>query len=147
MHFPEHRPFVGIVFGYNLAAHRYAGVVHGIRVAAQQWMPVLQLLTKRQQAVRTGSWQPFKCLGRIGGELQTVGYQLGAVAVVSTTASLGVEQLAGQVGIKQFTTVFVLHLVHAAQAAAVAQRLPFRRVHLGKRFAFPELIGHRAHHA
>lgn len=53
--------------------------------------------------------------------------------VIAAEAGLAIEQAAGDVGRVEIAGIFVLDLVQAAFAAAVAQRFPLRAVEGGER--------------
>ena len=51
----------------------------------------------------------------------------------------GIEQSAGDVGVKDVGCFLVDELMQAALTAAVTQRLPFTRGHLCEAFVFPKM--------
>ena len=100
-------------------------------------MPARERLARRAQAVGAGLGQPFESTELVAVELHAIADPLHAVAVIKAAAVPAVEQLASDIGRVEDARFFVFELVHAAAAAAVAQRLPLATVERGERL-FPE---------
>src|SRR5260370_23810867 len=101
-------------------------------------MPPQQVLAGMDQAIAAGLGQPVHLGHHLWSELDAVRDDLFSVLVVLAARRLGVEQTAAGVGLREFAGALVFELVHAAHAAAVANRFPLFLRHLGKRFALPE---------
>src|SRR5216684_5977937 len=138
---PVNHPFADIldlVLGNHPSAGRDSRLVHGFRVARDQGVPPIEVLAEMDQPVSTGLGQPVHLFHHLWGELDAVRDDLLAILVVPAAGRLGVQKLAAGVGLGEFPGVLVFELVDAAQAAAVAQRLPLLLGHLGERLALPE---------
>ena len=81
--------------------------------------------------------QPIQAREVLSIQLHTVGHTLHPIFVIQTPAIPAIEQLACDVRSVESARFLIFELVHAAPAAAVAQRLPFAAVERGKRL-FPK---------
>ena len=132
-----------LIFGHAVFAEHAPGLrnalfVHLLSVSAHQVMPQQQIFTLTDQAVGAGGGQPLKLVGLSWRELNTVGDVLAPVAVISAAAGFQVQQFAGDARVINAAIVFILKLLQAAQAAAIAQRFPLVLIQLLEGFAFPE---------
>ena len=132
---PEHTPRLGNALFMDLLA-----------VATDQVVPGGQVLALADQAVTTGTGQPGELVGLARGELDAIRHLGEAVGVIAALAGLQVQQLARDARVIDAVVVFVLKLLQAAQAAAVAQRLPFLRAELLEGLAPPERRVFSDHH-
>jgi hypothetical protein len=112
--------------------------MHSLRVTAHQVVPQQQVLAFGHQAISAGGRQPLELVGLIGRQLDAVGDELATVGVIRATAGVQVQQFAGDARVVNAAVVFVFQFLQAAQAAAVAQRLPLILIELGEGFTFPE---------
>src|SRR5690554_5413670 len=116
-----------------------AGLVHGLRISADQVVPRRQIFPFGHQAVGAGRGKPGELRGAGRGQLHAVGHMLAPVGIVTAAAGLEVQQLAGDARVVDGVgVVLVLELLQAAQTAAVAQGLPLLAVHLFQGLALPE---------
>ena len=127
--FGEHAPGLGNTF-----------VVHRIAITAHQVMPQRQVLALADQAIATGRWQPFELVGLARCELDAIRHRGATVGVVAALAGFQVQQFAGNACVIDAVVVFVLELLQAAQATAVAQRFPLFFIELIEGFAYPCLL-------
>src|SRR3989442_1704809 len=127
-----------IILRYGPAAHRYAGAVHRLGIAADQIMPVGQRLALGAQPIGAGSGQPGQGSDIGHAESDAVRDQRLPMLIVGAAAAVPVEQATGDIGGMKFAAQLILHLMHAAFAAAIAQGLPFAAVQRLERL-FPEL--------
>lgn len=63
---------------------------------------------------------------------------LDPIGIIAAATGLQVQQLAGDARVVDGAIVLVFEFLQAAQATAVAQRLPFALIELGEGLAFPE---------
>src|SRR5262249_42525090 len=78
----------------RLAHGRDAAPVHFVAVAADEMMPVPEVLAFVYEPIRAGLRQPIELADRLRRQLHAVGHVLLAVGVVRALARVGVEQLA-----------------------------------------------------
>ncbi len=134
----------GLALRHDLAGHARSGRDHRLAAAGQQVMPFGQRAVLGAAAIGAGFGQPRHGVDQLQRQPQAVGHEGLPVPVVGTARGLGVEQLAGDVGVVNFTRVFVLELMEAAMPAPVAQGFPLLAVEVGKR-AFPEAVPQCTH--
>src|SRR5690606_23691392 len=98
-----------------------AGLVHGLRISADQGVPRRQIFPFSHQAVGAGRGKPGELRGAGRGQLHAVGHMLAPVGIVTAAAGLEVQQLAGDARVVDSVgVILVLELLQAAQTAAVA---------------------------
>src|SRR6185503_15588260 len=85
------------------------------------------------QAIGAGRRQPVDAGEAVRVQPHAIGNEDPAQLVIGAAAAAPVEQPAGDVGRIELARGFVLELVKAAFAAAVAQGLPFLAVERGER--------------
>ena len=61
----------------------------------------------------------------IGGENRAIGIDAIAVGVIGAAAGLDIEVLACDIGVMQFTGIFIFKFHHTAATTAIAKRFPF----------------------
>src|SRR5690554_2993246 len=126
-------------FGQHPPGLGDAGLVHGLRISADQVVPRRQIFPFGHQAVGAGRGKPGELRGAGRGQLHAVGHMLAPVGIVTAAAGLEVQQLAGDARVVDSVgVILVLELLQAAQTAAVAQGLPLLAVHLFQGLALPE---------
>src|SRR5688572_26420701 len=106
------------------ATGRLAGFVHALPTSRHQVMPFGKRLVRRPQTVGAGLGEPVEFAQTIPVEDNAIADPLLAVRIVAAAAVAPVEQFASDIGRVKDAGVFVLKLVDAAAAAAVAQRFP-----------------------
>lgn len=109
-------------------------------------MPIGQRFTRRTQHIGAGYRQPDVIVNLTLGQAKAFrDYRL-AIAIVGASAGLEVKQFACDVRRVNASSIFILDLVQAAFAAAIAQSLPLRAVE-GFNWCLPELwiVAHRTH--
>ena len=107
-------------FGYGLVAHRYPGTMDRFRIPGDQGMPLGKGFAFAEPPVGTGSGKPAQAWNLLSRQDQTVRHQYGAIAVIGASALHGVQEVAGNPGIGDFTCLAVLKLLQAASSAMVA---------------------------
>ena len=112
--------------------------MYGIRIATHQMMPKRKILAFSHEAIATGWRQPFELRRVFSCQLDTVRNTGTAIGVVSASTTFQIKQFAGDPGVIDAAILFILELLQAAQATAVAQRLPLGRIQLGQSLAHPE---------
>src|SRR5690606_16214391 len=109
-------------FGQHPPGLGDAGLVHGLRISADQVVPRRQIFPFGHQAVGAGRGKPGELRGAGRGQLHAVGHMLAPVGIVTAAAGLEVQQLAGDARVVDSVgVILVLELLQAAQTAAVAQ--------------------------
>ena len=103
-----------------------------VGVSRQQRVPLGQVLSLRQSAIRATRWQPLKRIGLIGHEYETLGDFLRAILVIHAATGTQIKQSARDVGVEDLVGIFILNLVQTTKSAPVAQRLPFLAIHFGE---------------
>jgi hypothetical protein len=118
----------GVVFTYGPPARRLARLMYRLAATRDQIMPLLQRLTRCPQAISTGAWKPIKASQVLAVELHAVCNQLHSVLVLDAAPIAPVEEPASNIGCVEKPCLFVLELVNAAPAAAVAKSFPLGSV-------------------
>lgn len=131
-------------FGNHAIADANARGVHAFEGATDERVPGREVSAFGDFSV-TACWREPVDFTRDGRcELHAVMHNSKAAGVVAALARLGVQELAGNAGEVKFAGVFVFKLMNAAEAAAVAERLPLVVGHLLQRFGFPEGFTHQS---
>ena len=120
------------------AADRDPGAMHRRGIARDERMPPVERLTGCELAVSASRRQPIERPRVAGTQRNAIGYELVAAPVTLAAAAVAIEQLAGDVGVRDLARGFVLKLLQAAPAAAVTERLPLVVSELGELLALPE---------
>ena len=127
-----------IDFGNRPAARGHSAPVDFLVIATDEIVPVRQRQIVRPPHIGTGFRQPVHRLQPSESQPDAVRHLGKAIAIVGALPGPPVQQPASDIGGVNFPRVFVLKLVEAAFAAAVAQAFPFALCHLGERFIPPE---------
>ncbi|MNT69012.1 hypothetical protein D3C72_2072880 [compost metagenome] len=100
-------------------------------------MPPVEVAALGDEAIGAGRRQPGDLVDALDGQLDAVRHGRLAVFIVLAATALPVEQATGDRREHHVAGVPVLELVETAQAAAVAQPLPFGKAHLGQALGLP----------
>ena len=112
-------------------------------------MPIGERLVESPEPVRARFRKPLQCAELLRIKGYAIVDNAFAMLVIVAPAGSAVEQFAGDVGREQLPRFFVLELMKAASAAAVAQGLPLAAIQLLEGL-FPEwltIIHDKASHA
>jgi len=124
----------------DFSAHGNAGGVHGLGRARHERVPPSEPAPFGEAAIGAGVRQPAIIGGALRRELEAIAHALHAVGIVGAAAGVAIEQPAGDVGVKDFSIVYVFELQQTATRAAVAQRFPLRASHFGEWFSNVERL-------
>src|SRR5689334_692129 len=127
----------GLLLADRPATRRLPRRMHGLAASGDQIMPFRQGLSSGAQPIGAGLGKPVERPKVAAIELHAIGDALHPVLIVEAAAVPAIEQLAGDVRRIEEAGLLILELVHAATAAAVAQRLPLAAVERGQGL-FPE---------
>src|SRR5665213_1328886 len=108
---------------------RDSGDVDRLGISRNQGVPPVKVTPFRHQPIAAGRRQPRQARHILRRQRLAVGYALVTVRVVAATARVAVEQMTCHVRPCDLAGVFVLELVEAAAATAIAKRLPFGSAH------------------
>lgn len=72
-------------------------------------------------------------------QLNTVVDHIMAAGIITALAALGIQQLAGHLGVKYFTAVMVFKFNQTAFCTAVTEQFPLLCAHLCKLFGLPKI--------
>src|SRR5262249_41160751 len=112
------------------SAHGDAGLVDCLRIAGDQWMPPVEIVTICEAAVGAGGRKPDDSIDVPGGQPDAVLHLRRTVLVAAAAASFAVEQPATHIGkIRARGVIRILELGQAAAPAAVAQAFPLGICH------------------
>ncbi len=112
------------LFRHGLVLARPAAAVDLLAVAADEMVPVVQVLALVDETIGAGIGRPVDRLDDLGRELHADGNVFLAVLVVAALAGGAVQQFTVQIGEEELPALLVLELDEAALGAAVAQRFP-----------------------
>jgi hypothetical protein len=115
-----------------LSPDGYPGLDHARFASGDQGMPPGERLATRQTAIGAAIRQPVELAGILRRQPHAVAHPLGSIGVVTASAGLEIEQLAGEIGEVDLARILILELDKTAAPAAVAQAFPFRVRHLGE---------------
>ncbi|MNF96273.1 hypothetical protein D3C84_790570 [compost metagenome] len=120
-------------------------MVHCVAITTHQVVPKRQVLALTDQTVAAGRRQPLELIGLARRELNAVGHRIATIRVVGALAGFQVQQFAGDACVVDAVVVFILEFLQAAQATAIAQRLPLLLIELFEGFAYPERFDFGGH--
>ena len=129
-----------VVLRERAAAHRDSGAMHRRGIARDERMPPVERLTGRELAVSARRRQPIERARVAGPRARRNRVRAGDAAVTRAAAAVAIEQLAGDVGVRDLARRFVLKLLQAAAPAAVAERFPLLRCQLRELLALPKRL-------
>src|SRR6056297_2087318 len=124
---------------YGAMLHRDACIMHALRIAGNQRVPVVERLALVEQFIGAGFGQPIGvALDRVGFERYAFRHELLTDGILPAAAGGVVEEPTGNPGQSHLAGLVILQLVEAAFATPVAERLPFLLRHPVEAGAFPE---------
>ena len=131
-------------FRYCPALHRYACLMHRLRRATAQRVPVRNFFALIQSFICASIWKPIGMLfNGFRGHSDTLWHEVLSNTILGASAGLIVEKAAGNAGEGHMSGVGIFELVETTAATAVTERFPFRFGHLGKRHRLPKFWAHR----
>jgi hypothetical protein len=87
-------------------------------------MPPVEGLAGRELPIRASRRQPVERALGVGVQRDAIRHELVAACVTAAAATVAIEELAGDVGIRDFAGLLVLKLLETAPSTAVAERFP-----------------------
>ena len=129
-------------FRYCPTFDRHASVMNRFTATADQIMPIGQRFTRRAQHIGTGRGQPDIIVNFVGCQAKAFGHDGLAPPIICALAGRQIKQFARDIGGINPPRIFVLNLIEAAFAAAVAQCLPLRAIKAFNRCLPKGRLGH-----
>ncbi len=102
-------------------------------IAADERMPAGKRLAMRHPPIAARVGQPAHVMHILGRDLDAIGHVRLPVCVIRAAVRIEAQIAAGHVAEGNFVCILVLHANLAAQATAIADRLPLLGRHLTKR--------------
>lgn len=125
---------IRFIFRNQIPEHRRPVGMNALRVAANKGMPFRQWLARRHKAITAGMGQPVEILNILRRDFGAERHVFEAVRIVAAPVGIKTQVTAGNIGQANLARVFILKPYLTAQAASVANGLPFGFGHLVDEF-------------
>src|SRR5262249_49746917 len=130
-----------LVVHLDASTHGDAGGVDGLRVARDQGMPPVEVLSIGDEAIGARRRQPVDAAHQFRRQRDAIWHVALAVLVVGTLAALAFEHETGDIGEIGVAGLLLLQLDEAATATAIAKALPLLRRERFEGLGLPERFG------